>query len=48
MTKRRNEEKRYKANIGVETSVTVKVKEIEENIREGKTRRMKKELVGRM
>ena len=36
--------KRDKKNIGVGTSVTVKVGEINENIREGKTIRMRKEL----
>ena len=34
-----------KANIGVGDSVTVKVRYIDENIREGGSRRMKKDLV---
>ena len=46
--KRSREEKRDKAKIGVGTSVTVKVGEIDEKIREGKSRRMRKELVGWM
>ena len=42
----RKETNQDKAKIGVGASVTVKVGEINENIREGKIRRMRKELVG--
>ena len=48
ITKRRKEEKWDKTKIGVGTSVTVKVGEIDEKIREGESRRMRKELVGWM
>ena len=44
--KRRKEENRDKTRIVVGTSVSVKVKEINEKIREGKIRSMRKELVG--
>ena len=44
--KRRKESKRYKTKIGVRTSVTVKVVDINEKIREGKIRSMMKDLVG--
>ena len=42
----RKEAKRDKTKIGVGTSVTVKVGEIDEKIREVKSRRIRKELVG--
>ena len=42
------ETKRDKTNIGVGTSVAVKVELIDEKIREGKIRSMRKELVGWM
>ena len=40
------EENWDKKNIGVVTSVKVKVVEIDENIKDGKIRRMRKDLVG--
>ena len=46
ITKRRKEAKRDKTKIGVRTSVTVKIRDIDEKTRDGKTRRMRKELVG--
>ena len=46
ITKRRNKAKRDKTKIRVATSVTVKVGEIDENIREGNIRRIRKDLVG--
>ena len=46
ITKRRKEAKWDRRKIGIGTSVTVKVGEIDEKIREGKSRRMRKELVG--
>ena len=45
-TKSRKEAKRDKTNTRVGTSVTVKVGEIDEKIREGESRRARKELVG--
>ena len=45
ITKMRKEENRDKIKIGVGNSVTLKVGEIEENIREGKIRSMRKDLV---
>ena len=44
--KRRKETKREKTNIGVGTSNTVKVGNIDEKIREGQSRGMRKDLVG--
>ena len=44
--KRRKEAKRDKTDIRVGTSIKVKVGEIDEKIREGQSRRMRKELVG--
>ena len=44
-TKRCKEAKRDKTKIGVGDSVTMKVEEIDEKNREGKIRRMMKELV---
>ena len=46
MKKSVNNEKREKINIGMGSSITVKVGEIDEKIREGKSRRTRKELVG--
>ena len=46
ITKRIKEAKGNKTKIGVGNSVTVKVRDIDEKIREGKIRRMRKELVG--
>ena len=46
--KRRKELKRDRPKIVVGTSVTLKVGEIYEKIREGKSRSIRKELVGRM
>ena len=48
ITKRRKEAKRDKMKIGVGDYVTVRVGEINEKIREGKSRMMRKELVGWM
>ena len=44
--KRRKDEKWDRTKIGVGASVTVKVREIDENIREGESGSMSKELVG--
>ena len=44
-TKRRKETNHEKTKIGVETSVTVKVGEIDENIGDRKSIRMRKDLV---
>ena len=46
ITKRRKEEKQDKTKIGVGTSLTVKVGDIDDKIREGKSRRMRKDMVG--
>ena len=46
ITKRTTESRKDKTKIGVGTYVTVKVGEIDEKIREGKSRRMRKDLVG--
>ena len=46
ITKRRKEAKRDKKKIGVGTSVTVTVGEINEKIREGKSRSTRKDMVG--
>ena len=40
------EKKRIKTKIGVGSVVKAKVREIEENTREGRSRRMRKEVVG--
>ena len=42
ITKRRKEAKRDKTKIGVGTSVTVKIRDIDEKTRDGKTRRMRR------
>ena len=48
MTKKRKEENQDKTRIGVGSSVTVKVGEIDEKIREGKIIRKRKDMVGWM
>ena len=44
--KRRKDTKQDKMKIRVETSIIVKVREINEKIREEESRRMRKEIVG--
>ena len=44
--KRKKDAKRDRMKVRVESSVTVKVGEIDEKIREGESRRMRKEMVG--
>ena len=43
--KRRKEAKQDRRNIGVGAYITVKVGDIDEKIREGKSRKMRKDLV---